>query len=856
MVNINLQDLFGTLPPAQFSSVFCSEMRRRDKVQNAVSTRQAIAITKLLMATCFRKGSTNLNPDDYVRAAVISTAPEDQEIAREVALDILFPRLQIGVPVTQELVDKKKKEGKKLLSQLVTETTTDDEFDKEVLTKEALDGLANFLGEMACDFELGNKALEDANEDAVDELDFYFKAISKWKSENQPYQALINFLEDPTEILFHQIRSLSELVEYLSQKLLSSINNIPAQGLSVIPFSNVTESILKNSSNPIEKAVAQHALDMSGQFQEAVEKMLASNPVDLSKVAKALFDSGTMGSEIFRELVERAAMQSKISSDIYNVIKNSELMTEKIKKKLFDLIGNEPSLTRALEITRSLDNMLGEPITVEFLKKAIATPELEKKISYQTLPYIPFYGKEIENAIVQSYQKERTSLKSGNRTADFKEIFNDVFEVSKRTKIPYYSRILKEILDRAGNDWMVSINARQTFLNTGHQLVQRGVNLDKNEIMGHGLKIGCLENEVYELIYSDFEMFLKSIKKGDKDFHGYQNILKRLNIDANQLKYATETAFESNNREAIAAIVSENLKMASDVAQSRNSADLLLSALTAGPGEDLLKQWFISRDRIPRGMREKMKKVLNNIVISTAMDMARMKLGAAESGLMASTQTRPYREGDEFDQINIEETLENLISIGKELNQIVPEDFIMHNLKKGRVALLVLLDISGSMSAVERLSYCSLLVTMLLSRLKEQEIAFAIFESDTHVIIEFQDEKPEIDLVIDELLDIKARGGTVINRALSWAYDQFKKIDEEKLYFVVASDFELYYDVSELEAFKGIQKLRPKTYIISPARAINTGELEYWTKALGGYTVKLENEKDIIDAVCRIISNR
>ncbi|MFB0562094.1 MAG: VWA domain-containing protein [Candidatus Lokiarchaeia archaeon] len=855
MVNIDLKNLFGTLPPAKFSSMFCSEMRRHDEVQNAVSSRQAIAITKLLLATCFRKGVIDLNPDDYVRAAVISTAPEDQEVAREVAMDILFPRLKIEVPLTLDSLGKKKKDGKKLLSELVTETTTSEEFNQDVLSKETLDGLADFLGEMAGEFEIGNES-RDTGEDVVDELEFYFYAVSKWKNESQPYHALINFLEDPTEILFHQIQSLPELTEYLSQKLLSNINNIPSQGLTVIPFSNVTESILESSAKPIEKAIAQHALGMSRQFNESVDQMLSENPVDLSKVAKALSDSGTMSEDIFRDMVERAAMQSKISSDIYNVIKNSKLITENIKKKLFDLISDEPSLTRALEITRSLDNTLGEPITVEFLKRAIATPELEEKISYQTLPYIPFYSKEIENTITKSYEKERTRLKPANKTEEFKEIFNDISEISKQTKIPYYSRMLKIISDRAGNDWMMSINARQTFLNTGHQLVQQGINLDKRELMAHGLKIGCLESEIYELLYSDFEMFLKSIKKGDKDHHCYKNILKRLNLDAKQLKFATNTAFDNNNRDAISAIASEDLKMASDIAQSRNSTDLLLSALTAGPGEDLLKQWFISRDRIPSGMREKMKKVLKNIVISTAMDMARMKLGAAESGLMASTQTRPYREGDEFDLINIEETLENLISVGKELNQIIPEDFMMHELKKGRVALLVLLDISGSMRALERLSYCALLVTMLLSRLKEQEIAVAIFESNTHVIIEFQEEKPEIERVIDELLDIKARGGTVINRALSWAYDQFKKIDEEKLYFIVASDFELYYDVSELESFKGIQKLRPKTYLISPARAINTGELNYWTNALGGYTIKLESEKDIIDAVCRIISNR
>ena len=93
MIKIDLDNLYDSLPPATFAAIFCDKMREEDDIQNMVSSRQAIAIAKILIATCFRKETSDLIPDDYIRSAVITTAPEDQEIAKDIAVDILFPRL-------------------------------------------------------------------------------------------------------------------------------------------------------------------------------------------------------------------------------------------------------------------------------------------------------------------------------------------------------------------------------------------------------------------------------------------------------------------------------------------------------------------------------------------------------------------------------------------------------------------------------------------------------------------------------------------------------------------------------------------------------------------------------------------
>ncbi len=833
-------------------------MRERDDLQNSVSTRQALAIPKLLVATCFRKSTTNLTPEDYLRAAVITTAPEDQEIARSVVMDILFPKLsmkQIELDLSTKKDPSEKAMRKQPIIDQILEETQKNAYSGSI-SQELLDGVVDFLGEMGSSMSLLSDTEDPDGPKEKTELDFFFDATANWKSGTQPYKALVDYLVDPTEILIKKLQNLKELKDYVGQKLISSINNIPTSALSAIPYTNTADAILKDSKNQIEKTIAEHTLNQMKEFEKSIQQMMQTNPESVAIVSKALHDSGRLSWKKHTELIEQAAKNAKTSSEIYNLIKNANYLSKRIKEQLFDILSKDSTLTKPLEMILSLENQLGQSLSVDFIKQLLSSSDVKDKISYQALPAIPFYSKEIENTVVDSCNNQLAKLQEKSIPRKFEELFHDIADISSKVKNPYYASSLDKIRNAAANAWMTSIHSKQSFLNTGFSLVRQGVKLNEQMMMEYGQSIGCSVDELNEMLYTDFESFLKSIRNQSKDVFGYKNSLQGLNLTQNQVQMSNETALSHKNRPALGALASENLSLAIKTAQKMGAEDFLLSSLSAGFGEDILRQWFIFRDDIPSVMRDKLKKILRKIVISTAMDMARKKLGSAESGIMASSQTRPFKEGDELDLIDIEQTLENIISMGKNSEQIIPDDFIVHDQRKGRIALVILLDISGSMTGKERLAYCSFLITMLLSRLKEQEIGIALFESDTHVLLEVMDEKPEIDKVIDELLEIRARGGTVINRALTWAYDQFKKIDEEQLYFLVASDFEFFYNIRNHKDFKGLQKLSPKTYLIAPGVSINNWELKQWEKAFKANVVQIHNEKEIIDTVCKIISNR
>ena len=78
-------------PP--FAHEFTKRMRGRKDVSKKPSVRQTTSIPQLLSARFFRNGKLTL--EDFLEAAVFTTYPPDQDIAREIAEDILLGREKV-----------------------------------------------------------------------------------------------------------------------------------------------------------------------------------------------------------------------------------------------------------------------------------------------------------------------------------------------------------------------------------------------------------------------------------------------------------------------------------------------------------------------------------------------------------------------------------------------------------------------------------------------------------------------------------------------------------------------------------------------------------------------------------------
>jgi uncharacterized protein with von Willebrand factor type A (vWA) domain len=137
------------------------------------------------------------------------------------------------------------------------------------------------------------------------------------------------------------------------------------------------------------------------------------------------------------------------------------------------------------------------------------------------------------------------------------------------------------------------------------------------------------------------------------------------------------------------------------------------------------------------------------------------------------------------------------VSSGKSLDQLNGDDLFVSDTSSGRAGFGVLIDISGSMSGKD-LAVCAIAVVMLLGKLRSDEVAIALFESNTHVVKRFHETK-DLDTVADELLELEATGGTRVDMALRFIAEEFEseREHERRLLFLL-SDFCFFESESDL----------------------------------------------------------
>ncbi|MFX1409887.1 MAG: VWA domain-containing protein, partial [Promethearchaeota archaeon] len=216
---------------------------------------------------------------------------------------------------------------------------------------------------------------------------------------------------------------------------------------------------------------------------------------------------------------------------------------------------------------------------------------------------------------------------------------------------------------------------------------------------------------------------------------------------------------------------------------------------------------------------------------------------------------RPYSIGDDFENIDLEETVYNILEKGKELDHIKYDDFFVFETAKGLRSACFELDISGSMTG-DKLAYMSICITMLCYGLRKDELAITFFESNTHVLKEMT-QKIDLEKLADELLSVTAKGGTKIQSALEWARKQFKEAAQsrEKLnvLFTDAEIFDLREAIEELRIFRS---LGIDFILVCPEESYNLKEAKKMVKIAGGQLLTIKDYNEFPRLISEIINSR
>ncbi len=225
-------------------------------------------------------------------------------------------------------------------------------------------------------------------------------------------------------------------------------------------------------------------------------------------------------------------------------------------------------------------------------------------------------------------------------------------------------------------------------------------------------------------------------------------------------------------------------------ASSREKSSEFSENLQAGAGENLLLEWFSLRHKLKGDKRKEVKNYVKELIIDLSKRFLKEYLGSSDFSMLASHSLKPFELGDSFEDVDIEESIENILAKGKDIKQVSYEDFLVRVYDKGKRSVVILLDISGSMLGY-KLYYMAICTILLLKLFSRDNVALAFFESNTYEVKRIN-ERIDIDELIDYILELEAFGGTCISRALLWAEEQFSLVNSKEKILIILSDLAIY----------------------------------------------------------------
>ena len=173
----------------------------------------------------------------------------------------------------------------------------------------------------------------------------------------------------------------------------------------------------------------------------------------------------------------------------------------------------------------------------------------------------------------------------------------------------------------------------------------------------------------------------------------------------------------------------------------------------------------------------------------------------------------PFQQGEDPDLIDEERSLENILDLGRSVDEIRYDDFMMRQPDRQKRTVIYILDISNTMfydlEGVNSISYSVISMVPLMWGLRREKYGLCLYESNSHIVKDLYEEI-NVTPVLEELIsmvtmtttEIEKRfsgglskatwGGTVPGKSLQWAHDEITDIGDRSYRIVfIFSDFVL-----------------------------------------------------------------
>ena len=228
-----------------------------------------------------------------------------------------------------------------------------------------------------------------------------------------------------------------------------------------------------------------------------------------------------------------------------------------------------------------------------------------------------------------------------------------------------------------------------------------------------------------------------------------------------------------------------------------------------GPGEDELIKAGV---KVMKGSKdEETRRILAEILKEKLLKIGR-EFERREEWAKHRTLT-PFQAGEDPDLIDEERSLDNILDLGRQIEEIRYDDFLMQQREKQKRHIVYILDISNTMfydlEGINSISYSVLSMVPLIWGLRREKYGLCLYESNSHVIKNFYEEA-NLNNILEDLVNMVTMtttemerkfsggftsmtwGGTVPGKSLQWAYEEITDISDrgDRVVFIF-SDFVL-----------------------------------------------------------------
>ena len=821
--------------PCEFAVEFIRKLRNHPDTVQIPSSRQVLSIPKLVISRYYRKGY--VTPNDFIEISTVTSFPDNQNLAKDIAFKVLFPNYK-----------------KNIMNSFFSEGEITEFEDNSISTeiKSELDQLQELIDEI--------EMSQSIDTNFIEQMEQFMKLLNKKRDEDQ-IKAALNFFNDDSELYKEEINSFTKLLEEAKNRLIQRINSLDPDDLKASHLLGLDELIQEKSKRSWEK-LASKALNKKDISQDLEDLINSGKIEDLLQCIKFFDNTKAISNDYLQKLKDDLQNHIDNLDQLFNAAKTLGEAPNFNLDNVLNKSLQSSSFEHNFNLANSLDQFYGTKLRASLLDKFNQQNSNSKmNLSLESLTKTAFANKSWNSLFNQALQNAiKEAMSQHKKFEGFKSLSHQLKQLANSCQNLHCSQKIAQHLPDLTKMTLESSEAAYQLKNVSEFLRKIGLNPLAEDIKKIGTKLEMPEEEIYELIEPNYQLLKKLIDKKSADFQRLSSLMEQISDQLNPERFneLIASALASDNREALGALGNFNLSEALKGAQQiggKEAQDKMISCLSAGSGENLLKQWFMHREKLPMNAKQKVKELAKKVLIELGIYYSRDRLGSSNTGPITINIVRPYSIGDDFENIDLEETINNILEKGKKLDHIKYDDFFVFETAKGLRTACFELDVSGSMTG-EKLAYMSICVTMLCYGMRKDELGIAFFESDTHVLKDLN-QKIDLEKLADDLLSVSARGGTKMQSALEWANKQFKEhsYSREKLN-ILFTDAEIYDLQEAIKEFRVMRSLGVDFILVCPETSYNLKEANKMVKVAGGQLLTIKDWNEFPKLISEIIKSR